>query len=402
MSETRTEDHHDLRHLLKVIPHKPGWFERHAVQFLKRRAREEEEAASLARAEALHAHPPYVLSDDERTAVQAIVRRTVVESFVTGAASAAISVATSFALRKLGVESAVVRWSALGGASLVATLFEVSRIYFLHLTAVSLILRVTGARIAATREDDFEEEVAHALARAALDLPDPTRVFEEIDPERESNRIALLLALLLYKGKRSISNFLAKEILLDVCPTSLMLTLAPLVSLPITGAWNALVSWRVLREARLRAVGPSAVQEICDALLPGSGDPALSDACRLSLLRAVGVAMVREHAAHPNVYALLWNLTPHLGEIRAVALDDTKRFLDAFAALAQDERTLVLQILQVAAAIDGSVGRKLRVLIADTREVHGLTRETAAVDEIARRLNTGERIDPGHVAALAS
>ena len=181
-----------------------------------------------------------------------------------------------------------------------------------------------------------------------------------------------------------------------------MLTLAPLVSLPITGAWNALVSWRVLREARLRAVGPSAVQEICDGLLPGPDEPALSDACRLNLLRAIGVAMVREHAAHPNVYALLWNLAPHLGEVRAVALDDARRFLEGLGTLTADEKTLVLRVLQIAASIDGSVGRKLRVLIADARETCGLTRETAAADEIARRLLAGERIDPGHVAALSS
>ncbi len=395
---TGTGETRGLAHLLKPVPHKPGWFERHAVSFLRERARDR-----ILRRRAREDRPSYVLSEAERDAVQAVVRTTVVRSFLTGALSAAFCLGVFYGLKWQELHW-IAPWAGLGAASLVATVFEVCRLYFTHLDAVSEILILTGTKVSAVgaAEDDIDAEVAHALARAALDLPDPKRLFEEIDPERETSRLFLLSAIVLYKGKRSISNFLVKEVLLHVFPTAAVRAVVPLVSIPITGAWNALVSWRVLREARLRAVGPSAVQEICAALLPASGEAPLSDACRLSLLRAVGVTMVREHSAHPNVFALLYHLAPYLGEVKCVALDDSRRFMEGFQALAADERVLVLQLLQISAVCDGSVGRRLRVLIAEARAACGLSSVTTAVDELGRRLLAGEKIEPSVVAALSA
>lgn len=391
-------DGHDLAHLLRRLPHEPGWFERHAVGFLRARASEPERAAATVDPPD---HPPYVLTAAEREAVHAIVRRTVIRSFLTGATSAGLCVGTWLAAPSLGATSLWERWAWLGVASVVATAFEIWRMYFDHLGAVAELLILTGARIAATRDDEFEEEVAHALARASLDLPDPRHVFAEIDPERETSHLALLALLVLYKGKRSISNFLGKELLLHLGPTGTLRALAPWASVPITGLWNALVSWRVLREARLRALGPSAIHEVLDEILPGEGEAPLSEACRVSLLRAVGTAMVRKHTAHPNLVVLLWYLVPRLGEVRALGLDDTNAFLGGLAALEPGPRALVLEVLQLAAVLDGYVGAKLRALVSVARRQSGLSPETHALDELERRFLAGERVERSHIEALA-
>jgi hypothetical protein len=392
-----THEGHDVQHLLRVIPHVPGWFERHAVGFLRRRSPE----AGPRPVEDPPDHPPYVLTEAERARVHAVVRATAIKSFLTGAVSAAFCVATWLALPSLGVTDFVERWLWLGVASLVATVFEIWRLYFDHLGAVAAILHVTGARLAATGEDDLDEEIAQALARAALDIPDPLRFCEEIDPLRETSRFALFVTVLIYRGKRGITNFLAKEAFLRLFPSGAMRAVAPLVAVPITGAWNALVSWRVLREARLRAVGPSAIQEVMTELLPGEGEAPVSEACRVSLLRAVGCAMVRKHTAHPNLFAFLWALAPHTGEVRAVALDDTRQFLAGLAALTPEERALVLKVFQFAACLDGHVGRKLRALIREARAACGLAPGTAAAEELDRRFVAGERIELSLIEALA-
>jgi hypothetical protein len=388
---------HDLAHLLKIIPHKPGWFERHAACFLKERTK----ARPLTDAEVAAHYPAYVLTEEERAAVNGVVRKTVIRSFLTGALSAGLCVATWLLLPSFGVTSFFGRWAGVGVASVIATIFEMWRIYFDHLNAVCEMLIVTGTRLAATREEEIGEDVAHALARASLDLPDPLRVIEEIDPERETSHLVLLASVVLYKGKRSISNFLAKEVVLHFTPTSIARAIAPIISVPVTGAWNALVSWRVLREVRLRAVGPSAIAELCDALLPGEGEAPVSEGCRTSLLRAVGCAMVRKHAAHPNLLELLRRLAPHVGACRAHELDDTKRFVDGLVALPPPEQVLVLEILQVAAVLDGHVRKKLKALVSDARRACGLAPETVALDELERRFLAGERIDMGLIEALA-
>ncbi len=391
---TRREE--DLQLLLRAIPHKPGFFERHAVSFLRQRSRENSKRRPVPTAE----NPIHVLTGDERAAVNAIVKRTVLRCFLVGAASAAFCAGTFLVLPFLGATSAVARWGGVGVASAVATVLELWAIYFEHLDAVSSMLLVTGARVAPSHESAFEEEIAHALARASLDLPDPTRVFEEIDPRRETNKVALLAAVILYKGKRGISNYVGKQVFLHLVPAGALRTFAPFVSVPITGAWNALVSWRVLREARLRAVGPSAVREICERLLAPTREHDLSEACRVSLLRAVGVAMVRKHAAHPNLLALLHGIAPSVGAVRAECLDEPKKFIEGLRALEGVEKRLVVTIFQVASVLDGRIGRRLRALIREARAACGLPAETGPVVELRDLFMRGERIEAARIDAL--
>lgn len=397
VTDTRERSGDDLALLLRAIPHTPGFFERHAVGFLRKRSRENSKRRPIPTTE----NPVHVLTAEERAAVNAIVTRTVTRCFLVGAASAAFCAGTFFLLPRFGATTALARWGGVGIASLIATVFEIGAIYFEHLDAVSSMLLVTGARVAPTSESPFEEEIAHALARASLDLPDPTRVFEEIDPRRETNKVALVAAVALYKGKRSISNYFAKQVLLHLVPAGALRTFVPFVSVPITGAWNALVSWRVLREARLRAIGPSAVSEICERLLHRSHETPLSEACRVSLLRAVGVAMVRKHAAHPNLLVLLYCLAPCVGEVRAEALDEPRRFLDGLRALEAEERKLVVRIFQVASVLDGHIGRKLRALIREARGVCELSAETGPVVELRDLFMKGERIEAARIDGLA-
>ena len=388
----------DLQLLLRAIPHKPGFFERHAVSFLRKRSRDNSKRRPIPTEE----NPIHILTAEERGAVNAIVKRTVTRCFLVGAASAAFCAGTFLALPFLGATSALARWGGVGIASAIATVFELWAIYFEHLDAVSSMLLVTGARVAPSHESAFEEEIAHALARASLDLPDPTRVFEEIDPRRETNKLALVAAVVLYKGKRSISNYLGKQVFLHLVPAGVLRTFAPFVSVPITGAWNALVSWRVLREARLRAIGPSAVQEITRRLLDCPREHDLSEACRASLLRAVGVAMVRKHAAHPNLLALLYGIAPSVGAIRAEGLDDPARFLEGLKALEGEERRLVVTVFQIASVLDGRIGRRLRKLLREARSVCGCSADVKRIVELRDLFMKGERIDPSTIEALGA
>lgn len=104
------------------------------------------------------------------------------------------------------------------------------------------------------------------------------------------------------------------------------------VAVPVSACGNALVAFRVIREARVRAMGPSFVHEVSTALLDGG---ALSPAWRGAALRAVASAIVRTHDLHPNLIALLHAVQRLLREARAACglstdLTDVHRLRRAF------------------------------------------------------------------------
>ena len=63
------------------------------------------------------------------------------------------------------------------------------------------------------------------------------------------------------------------------------------VAVPVTAAWNAVVSWWVIRQARIRVMGPSAAKVLTAQILPSTE---LSRLGRAQALRAIASAMVRD------------------------------------------------------------------------------------------------------------
>ena len=175
--------------------------------------------------------------------------------------------------------------------------------------------------------------------------------------------------------------------------------MAPLIALPISGAWNAFVSYRILREARMRVLGPSAVEEMIATLLDYG--PELSERGKSMLLRAVGVAMVRKRCAHPNLLVLLRTVVKRTGAVRARELDSTKRFLQTLPTLSPEEQRLSLIILQIGFMLDGSLSRTEKTFIIKARRLCGLSSNLLAVEELLKTFIHGAQIYPGMLEALA-
>jgi hypothetical protein len=130
--------------------------------------------------------------------------------------------------------------------------------------------------------------------------------------------------------------------------------------------WNGVVCWLVLREARLRAAGPSAAREAAASIFDDRPAP-LSDAARAACLRAVASAIVRTRDMHPNLVLFYVEVRTHVGDLAVIDVDDTRRFLAAIRGLGADEQRVVLRVLDAATEIDGRVTRAERKLLADAR-----------------------------------
>ncbi len=217
-----------------------------------------------------------------------------------------------------------------------------------------------------------------------------------VDPRREASKLGLVLASVVYKLKISVSNFLIKAIVRRMLGRAFVRAWLPFVAVPITAIWNGLVAWLVIREARIRAMGPSAVIEMVSNVLSTHPEPLSVDG-QAAMLRAVASSIVRTRDLHPNLVALLTYAKSRVGDDAGTpstsALDDSRSFLAALHTLAPVEQVLVLEMLSVAAIIDGRVTPAEKKLLREARAACGRSRDLAATYRLRRAFVAGDALD---------
>jgi hypothetical protein len=306
----------------------------------------------------------HFLNAQERSGMRRVMRGALARAAVAGALSGFLSAGSEVLAEPLLPPGASVfsaaglaYWALLGGVTLVASALEVAFLYWDTLRSVHELSRVAGLELFGKTRAVSDEALADALARAALELPNPIHLEGRVDPHRESRRWQLLLASLVYKAKVGVTNFVVKlvvrRLLGRVAVRGLLGSLVPFVAVPVTALWNAVVMHLVLKEATIRAMGPSAVEEWVGALL---GDrPQLSAEGWLAAERAVASGIVRTQDLHPNLVCLLDVVSRRAPDLGPVELDDVGAFLSSLPRLPRGELELALELLALAVIVDGRV-----------------------------------------------
>jgi len=347
----------------------------------------------------------HVLNPSELRALTAIQRWTVFRAAMIGAASGFVAaLAEVLALPILGpnpdeatVAMQVEFYVIVLGVAGVATVFEIGFLYWDALRSVHDLSRAAGLTLFEDEEDE-RNEVAAALARAALELPNPAKSMFNIDPLRESNKLVLVGVALFYKLKVGVTNFLMKALIRRAAGRAAVRTALVWVAVPVTALWNAVVAFLVMREARIRAMGPSAARAFAGIVLAGRP---LSDGGRLAVMRAVGANIVRTQELHPNLISFLQEVQRQVGDPPEAPLDDTQAFLDQIRDLPAEEQDAALMILAVGAVLDGRVNRRERKLITRALAVCDRDDSGAPLERLRQMFARGEEIDPAIVQACA-
>jgi len=338
--------------------------EKLAVRYFKRRAGM---AVRPQAGDAVH-----YLNPEERRTLRRIERNAVLRAAAAGAFAATLGATVSIIARPLlGEEPSDADWGQwlryTGITLLTAVPVAIVELGFIYWNAIISVHRLAeAAGVVLFRAEDgvngsagasSEDEIfAGVLARAALEIPNPPRPMFGIDPRREASRLRLVLATLVYKAKVSVSNFLLRKLLVRAFGRASLRSWIPFVAVPITAMWDAFVCRRALREARLRAIGPSAAHEVVECLV-GSKE-AVSPMLREALFRATAVAVVGSADFHPNLVELIDALRERIGECEAEHLDDSREALALMRELAPAERRVAIQMLAIACVFDGRIGRK--------------------------------------------
>jgi hypothetical protein len=354
----------------------------------------------------------HYLNPDERHAMRRVERGAILRACAAGALSTVVSATAEVLAHPLlgpNPDTATVGaqlhfWAIVGAATAGASIVEIAYLYWDGLRSVHRLAQVAGLDLF---PDDTHIEghgeraaVAHAMARAALELPNPTAAMLGVDPRREASKLGLVVASILYKLKVSVSNFIIKALVRRMLGRAFVRAWLPFVAVPITAIWNGLVAWLVIREARLRAMGPSAVVEMVTNVLSTYSEPLSADG-QAAVLRAVASSIVRTRDLHPNLVALLVHAKRCLGDADTHALDDSRNFLAALHSLVPGEQTLVLEMLSVAAIIDGRLTPAEKLLLRDARAVCGRSSDLAATQRLRRAFVAGDALDVALLRATA-
>ncbi len=305
----------------------------------------------------------HILDDAERARIRSLGTRMVLIAFGVGAMSGLISSIASFALA-VPEDVTTTFWEdvrdflIVNGVTIVATMIEVAFLYKFALQTVHLIAREAGIRLIPRGDDpdaDEKKAVALALARAALELPNPPKNPFGIDPYRDISKWQLVFTTIFYKLKISLTNFILRIIIRRIGGRAIVKAYLTFTDVLITGLWDAWVAWRMVRQARIRALGPSACESLVRQIVREEGE--LRPEVYEVMLRAVATTIVRSQEVHPNLLALMRSVIRQSGVAKVEGLDETQAFFDALAALAPNERLVVIEVLLLASFPDGKVSR---------------------------------------------
>ena len=281
---------------------------------------------------------------------------------------------------------------------ILASIIEIAYLYWDGLRAVHQLAHAAGMDLADPTFTEDSTSALWALARAALESPNPPNAVPGMDPLREASKLRVLVATTLYKLKVTISGFLAKVILRRLLGRAATRTVLELLAVPVTAIWDALVCWLIVREARLRVIGPSAAYEFCALIL--KEPDTLSVQTKRCALRAIGSAAVRSEDLHPNLVALLQAVRARLGLDTIESIDDSQRFLREIALLAKHEQTIVLRVLAAASIIDGRLARDERELLVQTWTTCARPFDGATIERLRRNFVSGDAIRAQDLEAI--
>ncbi len=369
----------------------PPLLERLGVRYIRRLS-----AATSATRRALVAP---ALSIEQRQEMRQIERFAIGRSSAAGAVSAIVCAGAQVAAPTLlgAASESVSGWIFIGAVTAVASVLEIAFVYWDSLRSVHRLAHVAGLDLAPNEDETTGSEVASALARAALELPNSSTELFGVNPRRESSKAQLLAASLVYKAKVSVSNFLLKVLVRRIVGRALVRAWLPFVAVPVTAAWNGVVSWLVLREARIRAMGPGAVEAMVKEIF--ANETSLTKEGKRATLRAVATSIVRARDMHPNLVLLLTDVVRRVGESDTHAIDDPAEFLGCLHDLAPHEQAVALQLLSVAAFLDGRLSGLELKLIAEARAACGLSVDVTTTLRMRDAFYAGDPLDPALLAA---
>jgi hypothetical protein len=280
------------------------------------------------------------------------------------------------------------------GVISVGTVIEIVLLYWNALHAVHRLSRVAGLQL--FDEDRKPFPVTNALIQAALELPYSREETNGALPGREVSRWWVLTVAILYRLKVTFTYYLSKILVQRLLGRILVRWAIELIAIPVYAFWDALVTFLVVRKARINAMGPSMVLEAVNQI--ETEYPDLDDSSREILLCAVGCTVARNANLHPNVAYLLQVIHQRFGLDSIEAIDQSDRLLGLLAEASDDDRRLAAQVLSLSLVIDGRISVWERRLLMEIQKACGMPNNQRELKDALKSFYRGQSMQVANLA----
>lgn len=296
-------------------------------------------------------------------------------------------------MEDVGWRAALPYWAAFYAFAGVVSAVEIVLLYALALTGIARVTQHAGLPLS---RGGGRGLLAHSLARAALEFPNPQVEIYGIDPYAHVANWRLMALNIAYKLKVGVSSFILRVFLRRVAARMAIRGMVPLFAGPLYAVWNAYITWRIMTEARMRTFGPFAVDNLMAAQFRDAGDP--GEAEKDVLMHAAGEMMSRGRDAHPNHIYLMTRLREALDHGADIALDWTamRRHLRALDAASQAR---LLDLLTVSCVIGGRIHREQTELLRSACAECGTVLLEDRVKELRKALKRGLKVTGEELSA---
>ena len=359
---------------------KPTRMERFGMRYFERMSKKYKHEFSPDEIHVLNAH--------ERKNLMRVQRNSIIRQSVAGAISALISVLIGFWIwpypgdmdHPLTWEEQIWFYGWLYGLSFIVTAIEIAYLYYDSLRSVHKLANVAGLDLFPA--DEEEHGVAVTLVRAALELPNPPDDLERVNPRKEIKKWQVFIAAMIYKLKATATNFVLKAVGRKIAGRSGLRAAMEFLAVPVFAFWNGLIAYWVLRQARIRAMGPSAVEEFSQVIYARADE--FGETAHLAAFRAIGAAIVRTVDLHPNLIAFMKSTYRYLGNPGEVELDSSPLFLECLEYLPADEQDFALRVYILASILDGKLARREKRLLLKAFEICGYEPDLKGVKNLRK------------------
>lgn len=260
-------------------------------------------------------------------------------------------------------------------------LITVVEIAFLYWNALDAIARFVPRAGASSDDTSARGLLALGLARGAMEMPNPQRKIYGVDPYAMMPGWRLLVQNLLYKAKVGATSFAVRILMRRILARAVLRGYIPLLAIPLYAAWNAWITWRVMNEAWLRALGPALVDDVIDAMPAEGADTPFEETAR----EALGELVRRGSDAHPNYVLLLSRVMRH-GGIDSAEFDlDGSSLHGRLEGLAPADRERLGEIMLRAALVSGRPRRAQTRFLKDVFARMDMPFPLLRLEELHRR-----------------
>lgn len=334
----------------------PSKFEDFGVFYLKKLKEQNQDLADV------------TISDDFLVRkVQSISNYGIIFSAIIGFASAFISVYTDVYFVN---SDPLTHYTWLTVVTALATGIEIYLLFLIALKTVYKMADIINIKFTKDENDnEFPFSIEKILARTAMELSDPKQDILGIDAFKRVPNYKLILIGVAYKLKIALSNIVVRTILQRLFGRSIMRISVSYIAVPVTGIWNAWVTYKVAREARLRIFGYVLSNNIANRIITQEFLSKLSPEAKVGCIRAIANAVVLTRNYHPNMILLLLRFKDLLKINKPDEFDSWERFLETLERVSKEEKYMLLDILTISAAFDGRVSRMEKKYL---REAYGV------------------------------